>query len=137
MNSNCVICDTICRGLRCRTCRRDPQCLDCKRTVNNQMSIRCHECSHKSRLSRRVDKTCKNCFKYLKNKHQNTRYCNVSCRQNKINREKSKHRLNQECLMCFKSLTGSRGFKYCSPDCYGMFRKLYLMNKRTSKILSL
>lgn len=36
--------------------------------------------------------------------------------------------------MCFKSLAGSRGFKYCGQECYGLYRKLYVANQRDKVI---
>lgn len=130
---DCVQCGVPSRKIRCKGCRRNPECLTCHVTVTSQQSLKCKKCNGRppSNLS------CRHCNTPLGFSNGNRKYCNDTCRQKWINIAKLPLRKNAECNMCFKNLTGSRGFKYCGQECYGLYRKLYLMNKRTDKELEL
>jgi len=130
---NCVTCGVPSRRLRCKRCRRDPQCVTCGGIIHTQQSLKCKNCNGKPQNNM----SCRHCSTPLGFVHRNRKFCNDSCKQGWINMCKFITRKNGECNMCFKNLIGTRGFKYCGHECYGMYRKLYLMEKRTNKPLSL
>ena len=130
---DCVQCGVPSRKIRCKNCRRNPQCIKCNNPVISQQSLKCKNCNGRPPNSL----NCRLCNLPLGFKHRNKKFCDSTCRQKWINITKLPLRKNGECNMCFKNLTGSRGFKYCGKECYGLYRKLYLMNKRTNKELEL
>ena len=129
---DCVQCGVPSRRIRCKSCRRDPQCLTCHGSVISQQSLKCKNCNGRPLSSL----NCRNCNNILEFSNGNRRYCDDKCRQNWINICKLPLRKNGECNMCFKNLTGSRGLKYCGKECYGLYRILYVANQR-NKVLEL
>lgn len=138
--------ETFGRKIRCGTCRRKKEllCKHCGKEHDEDRAVYCKECSFEmKRLSHQIsdeklrfakfgNRKCKVCgSKVIPGSNRRT-ICSKKCVNEQYINTINNRKHNTNCFMCEKDLRGTGKQNYCSDECYGYMRKIYLHYRRNT-----
>lgn len=133
--------------IRCGVCRRKEQylCKHCGKDHDEPRAVYCKECSfemkrlshqisdEKIRFKRFGDRKCTVCgSKVIPGSGRKT-LCSEKCAEESYRNLINGRKKNTQCFMCFKDIRGTGKHDYCSDECYGYMRKMYLHQRSKTK----